>query len=145
MSAVKRLFNVTNIAYVVAAVYFLAVTALGEATSYSVAAALLCLVSVALALKKEWFFSVPWRVATSAFVLILFLAQVVAASNETSSAAGWGSLLINGAFVLIFLGVLLSTVHDSVKKESEEEKEEEEKEEEQDKKKHEAKKLTYEV
>ena len=46
---------------------------------------------------------------------------------------------------LLFLGVLLSAIHDSIKKESEEEKEEEEKEEEQDKKKHEAKKLTYEV
>ena len=76
MSAVKSLFNVTNIAYLVAAVYFIVVAALGEATSYSVVAALLCLVSVALALRKEWFFSVPWRVATSAFVLILFSAQV---------------------------------------------------------------------
>ena len=145
MSVAKNLFDVTNIAYLVAAVYFLVVSALGEATSYSAAAALLCLVSLALALRKEWFFSVPWRVATAAFVLVLFLAQMVAASSQTSSTTSLGSILINGVFLLIFLGVLLSAVHDSIKKESEEEKEEEEKEEEQEKKKHEAKKLTYEV
>ena len=90
MSIAKSLLNATNIAYVLAAVYFIVVTALGEATSYSVVAAVLCILSVPLALKKEWFFSVPWRVATSAFVLILFLAQVMAASSETSSADWFG-------------------------------------------------------
>ena len=145
MSTVKSLITVTNMAYVVAAIYFIVVAAAGEATPYSIGVALLCLISVGLALRKEWFFSVPWRVATAAFALILFLAQVLAASNETSTAAGLGSLLINIVLLLVFLGVLLSTLHDSVKKESEEEKEEEEKEVELDKKKREAKKLTYEV
>ena len=145
MSAIKSLFSFTNIAYLVGAVYFIAVTALGESTSYSLAAAVLCLVSVPLSLKKEWFFSVPWRVATAAFVLVLFVVQIGEVSANATSTSGAASILINGALLLIFLGVLLSAIQDSVKKESEEEKEEEEKEEEQDKKKREAKKLTYEV
>ena len=136
----KSLLTVTNLAYVIAAIYFIAVSALGEATAYSISAAILCLVSVPLSLKKDWFFSVPFRVATAAFAIILFMGQLVASSTSVLSA-----FLINGVLLVIFLGVFLSAIRDSMKKESKEEKEEEEKEEELDKKKREAKKLTYEV
>ena len=141
MSAIRNLLTVTNIAYLVAAIYFIVVAVSGQATSYSISAAVLCIVSIPLALKKDWFFSVPIRVATAAFLVTLFATQVIA----TAGTSLVGSFLINGILLLVFLGVLLSVTRDSIKKETEEEREEEQIAEEQEKKKREAKKLTYEV
>ena len=142
MSATKDLLTITNIAYLVGAVYMIVVVVAGQASPYSFAGAVLCIISVPLALRKEWFFSVPLRVAAAAFMLTLFAAQIMSASANSSLAS---SFLVNGVFLLLFLGVFLSTVRDSLKKETKEEKEEEEKAEEAERKRREAKKLTYEV
>jgi len=128
-----------NIVFLLAGVYFAAVAAIGEGSGYTAVGAMLCFVSVGLALERGWVFSWPWRLATAAFSEILLLTQV--ASDFTvsnASATIVASVLINGVLFFLILGVLLFTAKDLVAREGEEKEEEEE----QESKK---KKLTYEI
>lgn len=122
--------------FLLAAIYFLGVAALGEGSTYSVAGTVVCLLAIAASLSKT-IVSDPWRVATASFSLVLFVVQIGA--NVTSEAAysltGISSTLINGAFFILFLGVLLSTTRAMLREATEEEEEAPK----------ESKKLTYEV
>ncbi len=137
MSA-RNLVNATNIALLLAGVYFAAVAALGEGSLYSIAGTILCFIAVGLALKKDFVFTGPWRVATAAFSFVIFTGQVIAnvSSPSFSNIYTVGSTLINGAFLFVFIGVILTTSRGIMKKSKDEESEEEEKP---------TKKLTYQV
>ena len=123
--------------FLLAAVYFLAVAALGEGSTYAVSGTALCLLAVVANLRKT-VVSDPWRVATASFSLVLFVVQLGAdfTSKAQSNPSNIASTLINGAFFLLFLGVLLSTTRVMLRKATDEEEEETPKE---------SKKLTYEV
>ena len=139
MSASKDLLNIPNIIFLVTGVYFAIVAADGEGSGYTAVGAILCFVSVGLALEKDWVFSWPWRLATAAFSALVLLVQL--ASDFTVSNASpiiAASVVINGALFILILGDLLWTAKDLTTREGEEEEEEEE----QESKK---KKLTYEI
>lgn len=134
----KVLITGSNIMFLLAAVYFVAVAALGEGSAFTFIGTILCLIAVFVSLNTNMWFSGPWRVATAVFSIVLFIYQVGSdfVSNALYSASILASLLINGAFFLLFLGVLLSTSRDIMRKSTEEEDEEETKE---------AKKITFEI
>lgn len=135
----------TNIMFILAGIFFLVIAATGEGSPYSAIATILCFISAALSLRKEWMFSSPFRVASSVFVLVLLATQLISESGVTSFTTEAAiSIMLNGVLFVLFLGVALACLYDSVKKESEEEKKEEEREAEAERKR-EAKKLTYEV
>ena len=124
--------------FLIAGVYFLAVAGLGEGSVYTSVGALLCFVAVALTLKQNLLVTAPWRTASAAFALIIFVAQVIANANSNSSNIySISSTLLNGAFLLLFAGVLLATSREMMRKSDSEDDEEEEKKP--------AKKLTYQV
>jgi hypothetical protein len=124
--------------FLIAGIYFAVVAALGEGSQYSAVGALLCFVAIGLAVMKDWPITGPWRTATAAFSFVIFASQVLANAYSTSlsTASVLGSTLINGALMILFVGVLLTTSRDIMRKPEEEEPEEEKKE---------TKKLTYEV
>lgn len=125
--------------FLLAAVYFIAVAGLGQASVYSVVGAVLCFIAAGLlVVKKDNVITGFWRAATAVFCLVMFVAQVFANALSPAFTGVYlvGSTLINGAFLILFIGVLLSTTQKIVKK-SEEVIEEEEKKK--------PKKLTYEV
>jgi cbb3-type cytochrome oxidase subunit 3 len=124
--------------FLLAGIYFVAVAALGEGSRYSVIGAVICFVAVGLAIRKDLFVTGPWRAATAAFATVVFAAQIVANMYSSSFANAYvvGSTLLNGAFLILFLGVVLTTFHEIMRKSKDEEKTEEKKE---------SKKLTYEV
>ena len=143
----KSLITATNVVYLLAGLFFIAVSALDEGSVYSVVAAVLCFVSIGLALKEQdWFFASPFRVATAVFVLALTITQLYAdfSSPDPSALATAGSVVINGVLFIVFLGVTMVALHPILKLESEEEKKEREEEEAREQKKK-AKKITYEV
>ncbi|MCL5068720.1 MAG: hypothetical protein M1368_10270 [Thaumarchaeota archaeon] len=116
MSA-RDLVTFTNLLFIVAGIYFVIVSALGEASTYSLVGTVLCLVAVTLSIRKGIYFVAPWRVATSSFVLSMsFSSYLIAAST-----------LINGIFLILFLGVLLLTAKEMTKQKKEEEKPKQEK------------------
>lgn len=125
--------------FLIACVYFLVVAGLGEGSVYTSVGALLCFVAVALAFKKDLLVTPPWRTASAAFALIIFVAQLISNANSNTSPNIYSisSTLVNGALLLLFAGVLLATSRDMMRKSSSEEDEEEEKKP--------AKKLTYQV
>lgn len=123
--------------FLLAAIYFLAVAVIGEGSTYAAAGTALCLLAIVANFRKT-VVSDPWRVATASFSLVLFVVQLGAdfTSKAFYNASIISSTLINGAFFLLFLGVLLSTTRVMLRKATEEEEEEAPKE---------SKKLTYEV
>lgn len=124
--------------FLIAGIYFLAVAGLGEGSVYTSVGALFCFVSVALALKQNLLVTAPWRTASATFALIIFVAQVIANANSSSSNIySISSTLVNGALLLLFVGVLLATSREMMRKSDSEDDEEEEKKP--------AKKLTYQV
>lgn len=131
------MLTATNIMFLLAAIYFLAVALVGESTIYAIAGTVLCLLAMIASLWKSPV-SGPWRVATASFALVLFVVQLGAdiASKDPYGTATLASTLINGAFFLLFLGVLLSTARDILRKSTGEEDEDRPKE---------SKKLTYEI
>ena len=134
----KDFITGTNVMFLLAAIYFVAVAALGEGSEYSAVGAVLCFLAVGLVVKKDLLITGPWRAATAAFSLVIFAAQIFANVYSSSSANVYlvGSTLINGAFLVLFIGVVLTTSRDIMRKSKEEEPEEEKKE---------SKKLTYQV
>ena len=136
MSA-KNLLTGTNVMFLLATIYFIVVALLGEGSTYSVAGAILCSLAIIVSFWQT-IISGPWRVATASFSLVLFVVQLAAdlASSDLYNATTLGSTLINGAFFLLFLGVLLSTARDILRRSTEEEDQEKPKE---------SKKLTYEI
>lgn len=128
MSA-RDLVTFTNLLFIVAGIYFVIVSALGEASTYSLVGTVLCLVAVTLSIRKGIYFVAPWRVATSSFVLSMFVSQIVANSyaGSFSSYLIAASTLINGIFLILFLGVLLLTAKEMTKQKKEEEKPKQEK------------------
>jgi hypothetical protein len=130
--AARDIARASNIAFILAAAYFLAVALLKEGSGYVVIGAALCLIAFGLGSKKEISVSSAWRMATSAFCIILFAAQVVADSFVLTLSNYYviASLLINGAFLILFIGVLLYSGNELLKSrekvaEPEEETEEE--------------------
>ena len=140
MSANKELISIPNIIFIVTGLYFVVVAAIGEGSVYTVIGALLCFVSAGLVLVKDMVISWPWRLATAAFSIVILIAQLGSDFTVANlSATVVASVIVNGAFFILMLGVLLSTGRDMTAKEEREE--EEEPEEEISKKK----KLTYEI
>ena len=95
-------------------------------------------IAVGLVAKKDLLITGPWRTASAAFSLVIFAAQILANaySSSFSNAYVIVSTLINGAFLILFIGVVLTTSRDIMRKSENEEPEEEKKE---------SKKITYEV
>jgi hypothetical protein len=140
LSAKTNLISFANIVFLVTGIYFAGVAGAGQGSIYTLVGALLCFVSVGLALEKDWFFSEPWRVATAAFSMVILVAQLGADFTVSNlSAAVAVSVLLNGVLFVLIVGVLLFTARDLVR--GGEEQEEEEPEEQESKKK----KLTYEI
>ena len=136
MSA-KQIISASNVAFLLAGVYFAALAGLGESTVYAVIATVICFISIALSYRKSWFFSGPWRVASSVFVLVLTVSQLISTSLAVAfSNVEIGSALINGAIFVVFLGVLLSTSREVAKTTTEREEKEAKKE---------TKRITYEI
>ncbi|MGI0091466.1 MAG: hypothetical protein ACREBS_07135 [Nitrososphaerales archaeon] len=108
----------TNIMFVILGIYFAAIPGLAQGSIYSLVGTLLCFIAAALDLRKNLFISKPWRVATSAFVLAMLVAQLIASanSNEPYTLVVVGSVVLNVILFVIFLGVLLSTTRGLVKK-----------------------------
>lgn len=124
--------------FLLAGIYFVIVAALGEGSQYTAIGAVLCFIAIGLFLKKDLVVTGPWRAATAAFSFVIFAAQVIANvySKSFSNSYIIGSTLINGAFLILFIGVILTTSREITRKAVEEDVEEEKKE---------SKKLTYEV
>ena len=61
--------------FLLAGIYFAAVAALGEGSQYSAIGAIVCFIAVGLVLKKDLLITGPWRTATAAFSLVIFIAQ----------------------------------------------------------------------
>ena len=123
-----------------AAVYFVAVASLGEGSVYSAIVGVLSLIAIAFSVRKDFIISGPWRVATAVFCLVMFVAQIEADANSPwfFNAYNISSTLINGIFLILFVGVVLSTLRQILRKpEAKEEKLAQEK--------RKAKKLTYQV
>lgn len=137
MSA-KELLSFSNIMFIVAAIYFLVVSALGEGSFYSTSGTVLCILAVVLVIRKDMYFTAPWRVATSSFTAAMFVSQVIA----NSYAGGFSSYLIatstvvNGILFVLFLGVLLLTAKEMTKQKKEDKPKQEKKS---------AQKITYEI
>jgi hypothetical protein len=144
-ASAKDLLSISNIMFLLTGVYFVVIAALGEGSAYIAIGSVLCFVAVGLCTAGELFVVAPWRIATSAFCVLVLLAQVItnAASAQAASSEMVVSTLINGILFFLMVGVLLSTAKVlTVKEEALEEKEEEEELARKEKKK---KKLTYEI
>lgn len=122
--------------FILAGLYFVALAVLNESSIYVILASILCFSSAGLAVKKSWFFSIPWRVASAGVVLVLTVSQIISVViSPAVSSITVASELLNGALFILFLGVVLSSAKDIMKKAPKEEEEE----------KKESRKLTYEV
>jgi hypothetical protein len=132
----RELISPTNLLFILAGLYFVILAALAESSVYASIGALLCFVAAILSLQKKLFFAGPWRVASAVFVLVLTVSQLMTVSlSGIATSIVVASGLINGAFFILFLGVLLSVAKEVSKKPKEEEEEE----------KKGSKKLTYEI
>jgi lysylphosphatidylglycerol synthetase-like protein (DUF2156 family) len=137
MSASKELLSIPNIVFLVTGVYFAIVAGLNEGSPYTAIGAVLCFIAVGLSFAKDLFFAAPWRLATTAFSIVVLLAQVAADFTvSNASAAVVASVLINGVLFVLDLGVLIWTAKDMTTREAPEEEEEPEAK---------KKKLTYEI
>ncbi len=116
----------TNIVMLLGGIYFATLAGAHEATIYSIIPAILCFVAFGLGIQSKWLLSRPWRTATAAFVIILLVVQLAAdfAVANASDYYAMASILINGALLILFLGVLLSTLKGSVTQERKERDEE---------------------
>jgi hypothetical protein len=106
----KNLVSVTNIALFIGGIYFAALAGLQEATIYTVIPAILCFVAFGLGIQPDWLLSNPWRTATSALVIVLLLFEVATDIAVVSSGDYYtlASFLLNGIFLVLFIGVLLA-------------------------------------
>ncbi|MHB2036949.1 MAG: hypothetical protein ACYCPW_09455 [Nitrososphaerales archaeon] len=134
----KDFITGTNVMFLLAGIYFALVAGLGEGSVYSIIGAILCFVAVGLAFNKSMIITGPWRAATAAFSLVMFAAQVIANANSSSLSNLYAvsSILINGAFLILFLGVIFAVTRDIMRKSEAEEPDQEKKE---------SKKLTYQI
>jgi hypothetical protein len=122
----KDAITITNLVFIIGGIYFVTVAGLGEATIYSLVPAVLCFIAVAISLREGLYFTGPWKVATSVSVLVLLAGQ------EFSTLSGpvvfnyytIGTVILNGALFVLFLGVLLSSAREVTKVEHGEEEEE---------------------
>lgn len=126
--SLRSIFSVTNLAFLAGGVYFAAIAASQEATIYTAIVAVLCFVSVLFSLRESFHFSGPWRVASSVAVLVLLAGQEIASfrSGGGTDAYSIGVVLLNGALLVVFLGVLLSSSREVTRQETKEEAEERE-------------------
>ncbi len=126
MMSLRDVFSVTNIVFIIGGVYFAAVTALGEATIYSLVPAALCFIAFALSLRENLYFAGPWRVATAVSVLVLLAGQEYSSFSSTSISDPYtvATIVLNGTFFVVFFGVLLSSAREITKREKEGEEEE---------------------
>jgi len=134
----KDFISGTNVMFLLAGIYFALVAGLGEGSVYSIIGAILCFVAVGLAFTKSMMVTGPWRAATAAFSLIMFAAQVIADADSSfhSNLYVIISILINGAFLILFLGVTFAVTRNIMRKQEQEEPDQEKKE---------SKKLTYQI
>ncbi|MGI0078084.1 MAG: hypothetical protein ACRECH_00475 [Nitrososphaerales archaeon] len=118
----RTIVSSPNIVFLLGGVYFAALAGMRESTIYSVIPATLCFVAFGLGIQSEWFLSSPWRTATAVLVVVLLVVQEAAnlSVETTSDYYTLSSTLINGIFLVVFLGVLLSTLKSSVSREKEE-------------------------
>jgi uncharacterized membrane protein YciS (DUF1049 family) len=120
----KNILTVTNIVFLIGAVYFLALAALGQSSIYVVAPAILCIISFLLAARDDLFFSSPFRLSTCVSVLILLIAQeYVSLSSFSGDLFTVGTVLANGIMFFLFLGCTLSVARQITKVKAEEEEE----------------------
>jgi hypothetical protein len=143
--AARDIARASNIPFILAAAYFIAVALLKEGSGYVVIGAALCLIAFGLGSRKEISVSSPWRMATSAFCIILFATQTVADSFVLTLSNYYviASLLINGAFLIVFIGVLLYCGNELLKSRKEERLAEPEEEAEQEDERRESRKAAY--
>ncbi len=129
--ASSDLFRPANLLFLIGGIYFAALAAAGEASVYVLGGAVICLISYSLAYPENFFLTSPWRVATSASVLLLLASQVIVDAYVPilSDYYTLASILVNGVLFVLFLGVLLYSAKDLVKKRERPEAEEVEKEE----------------
>jgi len=134
----KDFISGTNVMFLLAGIYFALVAGLGEGSVYAIIGAILCFVAVGVTFTKNLFITGPWRAATAAFSLVVFAAQVVADvdSGSLSNLYVISSILINGAFLILFLGVTFAVTRNIMRKQEQEEQYQEKKE---------SKKLTYQI
>jgi len=120
--------TVTNIVFVIGGIYFAALGLSGEATIYSILPAILCFVAVALSFREDLYFAGPWRVAAAVSVLVLLAGQEVASFSSSNLTSSYLliTIVLNGVFFVLFLGVLLSCAREVTKLKKQEEEEEEE-------------------
>jgi hypothetical protein len=124
----RDVLTITNIVFIIGGVYFVIVSALGEATIYSIVPAILCFISVTLSLREGLYFTGPWRVATAVSVLALLAGQEFSSLNGVivSNYYTIATVVLNGALFVLFCGVLLSTAREVTKLERREEEQLEE-------------------
>ncbi len=124
----KELFTVTNVIFLAGGVYFALLAAIGQASLYAFAPAILCFISFAISLREDLFFANPFRIATAIFVLVLLFAQEYASlSTFIFDSVVIASIIVNGVLFFLFIGCTLSVASGIVRVETEEEEEEEEK------------------
>ncbi len=133
----KDILSPSSILFLVGGVYFAVIAAAQEGSIYSVIASILAFVSFGLSsFRTRSSFVSPWRIASALFIVVLLAAQVIADSSVgISSGVVLGGAALNIVLLIVFLGVLLASLYDIVKKEEKEEDEEGKP----------AKKLTYEI
>jgi hypothetical protein len=123
----RSIFSVANIVFLVGGVYFAALVALGQSSLYSIVPAILCFISFGLALRSDLFFSAPFRLGTTIFVLVLLVAQEFSAfSSSFINLFITATILINGCLFFLYFGCALSVIREIAKVKSEEGEEEEE-------------------
>lgn len=123
----RNVLTVTNIVLLIGGVYFLLLAALGQASIYSVIPAALCFISFVLAYRDDLFFSDPFRISTSVFVLILLIAEEYSAFSAFAfNAVTVASIIVNGVLFFLFMGCTLSILRHLAKVREEEMEEEEE-------------------
>lgn len=123
----RNVLTVTNIVFLIGGVYFAIVAGLGEATIYSLFLSVLCFLSVVFAVRQGFYLTGPWRVASAVAVVALLAGQEVAIfeSSFLTDAFAAGTIVLNGALLFLFIGVLLSSAREVTRQKPSEEEEEE--------------------
>ena len=115
--SVKQSLSISSLAFLVGGLYFIAVALLGQASNYSIAIGILCLISFALPFAKIQIISGPWRLASAISALVVFLGQEIISSRGSNALDSFSiiTILINGALFVLFLGIVLASLQGVVK------------------------------
>lgn len=118
----KDLLSPVNLIFLIGGIYFGILVATRETAVVVLSAMVLCLISFILAYGPDYFLSSAWRTATSVFVIFILAAQVgeniIGFSNV--NVYNLSSFVVNGAFLLFFVGTLLVSAKSLASQEEEE-------------------------